>query len=113
MAEASPGQVYVEVVELDPGRAIGWGTGVAQQLRDRAADIECGIVAASQTVAGSLRSLASVEGWELDEVSASFGITLTAEAGVIVSKAAAGATLDVSVVFKRVPTRDAGQAPPD
>ena len=35
-------------------------------------------------------------------MSASFGITLTAEAGVIVSKASAGATFEVSVTFTRV-----------
>jgi hypothetical protein len=99
--EPSSSQVYVQVVELDPGREIGWGPSVAQQLRERAVDIERGIVAASETLAASLGSLASVEGWELDEVSASFGVTLTAEAGVIVSRASAGATFDVSFVFKR------------
>jgi hypothetical protein len=110
MAESSSSEVYVQVVELDPGRAIGWGSSVSQQLRERVADIETGIVAASETVARSLGSLASVEGWELDEVSASFGVTLAAEAGVIVSKASAGATFDVSLGFKRVPSRD-GRSP--
>jgi Trypsin-co-occurring domain 1 len=105
VAERSSSQVYVQVVELDPGREIGWGSSVAQQLRDRAADIERGIVAASETIAASLGSLASVDGWELAEVSASFGVTLTAEAGVIVSKASAGATFDVSFGFKRMPAR--------
>jgi hypothetical protein len=52
-------------------------------------------------VAKSLQSLAAPEGWRLGEVSASFGITLTAEAGVIVSKASAGATFEVSVTFTR------------
>ena len=37
----------------------------------------------------------------LGEVSAKFGITLTAEAGVIVSKASAGATFEISVKFTR------------
>lgn len=107
VAEPSSSQVYVQVVELDPGREIGWGSSVAQQLQDRAADIERGITAASETIAASLGSLAAVEGWELEEVSASFGVTLTAEAGVIVSKASAGATFDVSFGFKRVPPRAA------
>ena len=84
---------------------------MAQQLQARAADIERGIAAASETIAASLGSLVSVEGWELDEVSASFGVTLTAEAGVIVSKASAGATFDVSFGFKRVRSRAAGQSP--
>ena len=53
VAERSSSQVYVQVVELDPGREIGWGSSVAQQLRDRAADIERGIVAASETIAAS------------------------------------------------------------
>ncbi len=111
MAEPSSSQVYVQVVELDPGREIGWGSSVAQQLRARSTDIERGIVAASETIAASLGSLASVEGWELDEVSASFGVTLTAEAGVILSTASAGATFEVSFGFKRVQPQAAGRSP--
>jgi hypothetical protein len=95
-------QVYVQVVELDSGRAIGWGSNLAEPLRNRVADIESGIRAAAQTVAVSLHGLPSADGWQLDEVSASFGITLTAEAGVIVSKASTEANFDVSLTFKRV-----------
>jgi hypothetical protein len=97
----SGSQVYVQVVELDSGRAIGWGSNLAELLRSRVADIESGIRAAAQTVAESLGSLPSADGWQLDEVSASFGITLTAEAGVILSKASTGATFDVSLAFRR------------
>ena len=50
-------------------------------------------------MAESLKSLLSPEGWRLKEVSPSFGITLTAKASVIVSKASAGATFDVSIKF--------------
>jgi hypothetical protein len=105
----SPSQVYVQVIELEPGREIGWGSSVAQQLRARVGDIEGGIVAASETIAASLGSLASVEGWELNEVSASFGVTLTAEAGVILTAASAGASFEVSLCFKRVQPQTAGR----
>jgi hypothetical protein len=44
-----------------------------------------------------------VQGWRLDNVSASFGVTLTAEAGALLSKASAGATFDVTVTYKRAP----------
>ena len=60
-------------------------------------------------MAKSLQSLTAPEGWRLGEVSASFGITLTAEAGVIVSKASAAATFEVSVKFTRGPVGSGGR----
>jgi Trypsin-co-occurring domain 1 len=103
MAETDPERVWVQVVDVDPaaGREITFGKNLAQQLTDRADDIKGAIEAGSETVAKSLKSLDSPQGWMLGEVSASFGITLTAEAGVIVSKASAGATFEVSVKFSR------------
>jgi hypothetical protein len=80
----------VEVVPLE-----------AEGLADRQDDIRGAIEAGSQTVANSIESLPSPPGWRLSEVSAKFGITLTAEAGVIVSRASAGATFEVPVKFTR------------
>jgi hypothetical protein len=94
-------KVLVQVVEVDSDREIGWASNLAEQLQGRLDDIRAAIVAGSGTVANSLVSLPSAEGWVLDEVSAAFGITLTAEAGVILSKASAAATFDVTVKFSR------------
>jgi len=81
---------------------------VAEQLRDRIADIRDAIVTGAQTIAASLRELDATPGWTLDEVSASFGITLAAVAGVILSKASASAAFDVTVKFQRIVDRGGG-----
>lgn len=103
MAEMDSGRVLVQVVDVDmaAGREITFGKSLVEGLGERQDDIQAAIEAGSQTVANSLKSVASPDGWRLGEVSASFGITLTAEAGVIVSKASAGATFELSVKFTR------------
>lgn len=103
VAGVDHGPVWVQVIDVDVAadREITFGKSLAEGMSDRQDDIQGAIEAGSQTVAKSLKSLASPEGWRLAEVSASFGITLTAEAGVIVSKASAGATFEVSVKFTR------------
>jgi hypothetical protein len=99
------GLVMVQVVEVHGGREIARATQVAELLGDRIDDIRDAIVAGAQTVAGTLRELGSAPGWNLDEVTASFGLTLAAEAGVILSKASASAAFDVTVKFQRVSER--------
>lgn len=103
VAGTDPGRVWVQVIDMNVAadREITFGKSLAERLDDRQDDIQGAIEAGSQAVAKSLKSLASPEGWRLREVSASFGITLTAEAGVIVSKASAGATFEVAVKFTR------------
>jgi len=103
VAEVGSERVFVQVVDVDlaADREITFGRNLAEGLRERQDDIRGAIEAGSQTVANSIESLPSPQGWQLGEVSASFGITLTAEAGVIVSKASAGATFEVSVTFTR------------
>ena len=100
MSDAQSGQVLVQVVAVDSGRQIGWGANVAEQLEDRLADIRRAIAAGAKAVADSLEELPSKPGWRLGEVSASFGVTLTAEAGVILSKASAGSTFEVVVTYQ-------------
>jgi Trypsin-co-occurring domain 1 len=103
MAGTNPERVWVQVVDVDlsSDREITFGRNLAEALGNRQDDIRGAIEAGSKTVAKSLKSLTSPQGWSLAEVSASFGITLTAEAGVIVSRASAGATFEVSVKFAR------------
>jgi hypothetical protein len=103
VAGVGPEQVWVQVIDVNvaAGREITFGKNSAEKLANRQDDIRGAIEAGSQTLANSIESLPSPAGWRLGEVSASFGITLTAEAGAIVSKASAGATFEVSVTFTR------------
>jgi Trypsin-co-occurring domain 1 len=70
-------------------------------IRDRLADVHEAIVSGAQAVADSLGGLPSAEGWRLHEVAGSFGISLTAEGGVILTKAAVAATFEITVTFQR------------
>jgi hypothetical protein len=103
VAGVDPERVFVQVIDVDvvADREITFGRSLAAGLAGWQDDIRGAIEAGSQTVAKSIEALPSPEGWRLRELSASFGITLTAEAGVIVSKASAGATFEVSVKFTR------------
>jgi hypothetical protein len=94
-------EVLVQVMAgASAGREIGFGANVAERLEGRLDDIRRAIASGATAVAESLGGLPSAQGWHLDEVSASFGITLTAEAGALLSKASAGATFDVTVTYK-------------
>ena len=95
--------VMVQVVELRAGREITYASTLAEQVRDRIDDIRDAIVTGARAVASSLPELAPPSDWSLEEVEASFGLTLTAEAGVILSKASASAAFDVKVKFRHQP----------
>ena len=102
MNDTESRQVLVQVVPVEQGREIGWGgDNVAEQLENRTEDIRRAIAAGSKAVADSLHGLRGVQGWQLGEVSASFGVTLTAEVGAILSKASAEATFEVTVTYQR------------
>ena len=94
-------QVLVQVVPVEPGREIGWGSSTVEAFRDRLEDVREAVLSGAQAVADSLPGLPAAEGWRLDEVSGSFGICLTAEGGVILTKASAAATFEVTVTFHR------------
>lgn len=102
MSPHLPGRdnVLVQVVSIDGNREISWGSSVSDQLSDRLDDIHSAIVAGATAIADSIHDLPHPEHWKLGDVSASFGITLTAEAGVILSKASAGASFEVQVTFR-------------
>ena len=101
MEERSPGEVLVQVVPVDGGREIGWGSHQVEAFRDRLADVREAVVSGARAVAESLGGLPSTEGWRLHEVSGSFGISLAAEGGVILTKATAGTTFEITVTFQR------------
>ena len=97
----SAGEVLVQVLPVDGGREIGWGSSRVAVFRDRLGDVREAVVSGAQAVADSLGGLPSAEGWRLQEVSGSFGISLTAEGGVILTKAAVGTTFEITVTFQR------------
>jgi Trypsin-co-occurring domain 1 len=94
-------RVLVQVVPVGADREIGWGSSQVVAFRDRLADVREAVVSGAQAVADSLPELPSAQGWRLGEVSGSFGICLTAEGGVILTKATAGTTFEVQVTFER------------
>ena len=107
MSEREAGPVLVPVVEIaDAGREISWGSNVSELLTARLVDIRDAIQAGAGSVATSLAELPVVENWHVKEVEASFGITLAAEAGVILSKASTEATFEVKITFARLPGTD-------
>ena len=93
--------VLVQVVPVESGREIGWGSSTVEAFRDRLSDVREAVASGARAVADSLPGLPSAEGWRLGEVSGSFGICLTAEGGVILTKASAAVTFEVTVTFQR------------
>ena len=101
MIEVDEVPMLVQVVDVQTGRQINWGGPIAARLTARLTDIRKAIAAGAQAVADGLADMPAPSQWEVGEVSARFGITLTADAGVLLSRAGAGATFEVTVKFKR------------
>ncbi len=91
--------VVVQVVDVAGGREISWGDGAVERLRDRLSDVQAAVVAGVRAVAANVTP--DLSGWEVAELQAKFGVTLTAEAGVVVSRATTGATFEVTVTLRR------------
>lgn len=70
------GEVLVQVLAVEGGREIGWGSSQVAVFRDRLADVREAVVSGTRAVADSLGGLPSAEGWRLHEVSGSFGLSL-------------------------------------
>jgi hypothetical protein len=60
-----------------------------------------GVSMGAASISTSLPDLPVVADWQVNKVEASFGITLAAEAGVILSKGPAEAIFDVTITFAR------------
>lgn len=95
--------VRVETVELDAAgmRQIGARHRATELLSERRADIEAAVGEASQIVQDSVAKVDERSGWRVRTVEAKFGLTLSAEAGVIVSRASAEASFEVTVTIER------------
>jgi hypothetical protein len=95
--------VRVETVELDSSgrRQIGQRGRTTALLRDRADDVESAVQEASAIVQKSVAKVQDEDGWQTKSVEVKFGVVLTAEAGVVVSRASAEASFEVTLTIVR------------
>lgn len=95
----------VQVVVVPAGgdrRQIGPQNRAVAALRDRADDIRAAVeeMADLLVTADAARRSESGE-WQTTSLQATFGLTLTAEAGVLITKASAEASLEVTITVER------------
>jgi hypothetical protein len=97
--------VRVETVAVDAAgsRQISSRTRSSSALSDRAEELEQAIVQASDIAQQSLTRVGRQDGWQVSSMAVTFGLTLAAEAGVILSKASAEASFEVTLTVERVP----------
>ncbi|WP_405933648.1 CU044_2847 family protein [Streptomyces sp. NBC_00827] len=95
--------VRVETVELDAygTRQIGGRVRLSSSLGERSGEVQEAIVQASAIAQESLTRLPQRDGWSVKSMEVSFGLTLAAEAGVILSKASAEASFAVTLTVER------------
>lgn len=95
--------VRVETVELDRSgsRQIGPKSRSTSPLTERRKEIEAAIQEASSLVQQAAAKAEETAGWSITTLEATFGLTLTAEAGIIVSKASAEASFEVKITVHR------------
>ena len=81
-------KVLVEVVDLNNvgSRQIGAEDRATELLRSRAPDIKGAISEASEIARDSLATVAEGRDWRVHSLTMTFGLTLTAEAGIVVTK---------------------------
>ncbi|MGW5053699.1 CU044_2847 family protein [Actinokineospora sp. NPDC004072] len=97
-------QVRVETVEVDAagGRQIAARGRASELLADRRGEVQDGIRAAVAMVRDAMaEERADGDGWRVSSIEATFGISLAAEAGVILTKASAEASFEVTLTIER------------
>ncbi|AGP59666.1 CU044_2847 family protein [Streptomyces rapamycinicus] len=97
--------IRVETVALDDAgnRQIAGRTRTTASLGERAPEIEEAIVQASAIAQQSLAQVPQQDGWRITSLDVTFGLTLAAEAGVILTKASAEASFEVTLTVERTP----------
>ncbi|MFD4413503.1 CU044_2847 family protein [Streptomyces sp. NPDC058476] len=93
----------VETVELNGhgARQIGNRARQSASLADRSDELREAIQQASTIAQDSLAEVPERHGWSVTGMEVTFGITLAAEAGVILSKASAEASFEVTLTVER------------
>jgi len=96
-------KVLVETVQFDSsgGRQIASRTRTTALLQDRRADIESAVSEATAIIQDSAAKIEDEAAWKVKSIEAKFGITLAAEAGVILSRMSAEASIEVTVTIER------------
>lgn len=97
------GGVRVETVGIDSagGRQISRVHRTSALLQERRDDIDAAIRETCKVVQESAAKVDAKDGWHVKSLEARFGLVLAAEAGVIVSRASAEASLEVTVTIER------------
>jgi hypothetical protein len=97
------GLVRVEVVDLDAsgGRQINAISRATTSLTERSQEIKEAITQASDVAQEALAKMAPRGGWAVSHLEVTFGLTLAAEAGVILSKASADASFEVKLTIEK------------
>jgi hypothetical protein len=96
--------VRVETVELDSAgtRQISSRNRTTALLQDRRGDVEAAVREACEIVQDSVAEIDTRHGWRVSTLEAKFGLTLAAEAGVIVSRVSAEASFEITVTIERI-----------
>ncbi|MFC5219847.1 CU044_2847 family protein [Streptomyces coerulescens] len=99
----APSLVRIETVETDGNgsRQISNRTRRSAPLAERADEVREAIQQATVLAQDSLAQVPERHGWAVSSVQVAFGLTLAAEAGVILSKASAEASLEVTLTVER------------
>lgn len=94
--------VQVETVSFDSAadRQIGPRTRTTAMLQDRRDDIEAAVIEASSVIQDAVAKVENKAGWRVKRLEAKFGIVLSAEAGVILSRASAEASFEVTITVE-------------
>jgi hypothetical protein len=99
-------KVLVETLQIDSSgtRQIGQKTRGIAPLRDRRQDIEAAVREASEILQDSVAKVEDEDkpSWRFKSLEAKFGLTLGVEAGVILSKASAEASFEITITIEHV-----------
>lgn len=98
-------EVRVETVALDAqgARQIASRQRTTAALDERADEVRQAIVQASAIAQQSLDQVPQHEAWKVTSMEVAFGLTLGAEASVILSKASAEASFTITLTVERSP----------
>lgn len=99
----SDAAVRVETVTLDRtgSRQIRSKDRSTESLAGRREEIQAAIEQASSILQDAAAASPEAEGWRVTTLEATFGLTIAAEAGIVVSKASAEASFEVTITIER------------
>lgn len=99
-------KVLVETLQIDSSgtRQIGPKTRGIASLQDRRQDIEAAVREASEILQDSVAKVEGEDkaGWRFKSLEVKFGLTLGIEAGVILSRASAEASFEITITIEHV-----------